>query len=80
MRKKQMNVTIQIHYITIENEGRILQRGSFPLKRRKPEEVAYEFWKWIKREMTVEIELEQVIADGEDITKLVKELEKAPLD
>jgi hypothetical protein len=75
-----MNVIIQIHYITIENNGRILQRGSFLLKRRKPEQVALEFWEWIKREMTVEIKLERVIADGEEITELVKELEKAPLD
>jgi hypothetical protein len=75
-----MNVTIQIHYITIENNGRILQRGSFPLKRKKPEEVAYEFWKWIKKEMPLEIAIEQVIADGEDITELVKELDEAPLD
>jgi hypothetical protein len=75
-----MNVTIQIHYITIENNGRILQRGAFPLKRRKPEEVALEFWRWIKKEMPLEIAIEQVIVDGEDITELVKELDEPPLD
>jgi hypothetical protein len=75
-----MTVVIQIHYIAIENEGRILQRGSFPLKGKKPEQVALEFWKGIKREMTVEVAIEQVIADGEDITELVKELAAAPLD
>jgi hypothetical protein len=75
-----MNVTIQIHYTTIENNGRILQRGSFPLKRRKPEEVAYEFWQWIKKEMPLEIAIEQVIADGEDITEIVKELDETPLE
>jgi hypothetical protein len=75
-----MNITIQIHYIAIENEGRILQRGSFPLKRRKPEDVAYAFWRRIKKEMSLEIAIEQVIADGEDITEIVKELDEAPLD
>jgi hypothetical protein len=75
-----MNVTIQIHYVAIENKNQVLQRGSFPLKGKKPEQVALEFWKRIKSEITVEIELEQVIADGEDITELVKQLEKAPLD
>jgi hypothetical protein len=79
-RMSQMTVTIQIHYITIKNDGRILLRGSFPLKRRKPEEVAYEFWKWIKKEMPVEITIEQVIAEGEDITELVKDLDEAPLN
>jgi hypothetical protein len=30
---------------------------------------------WIKKEIPVHIELKKVIADGEDITDLVKELE-----
>jgi lysylphosphatidylglycerol synthetase-like protein (DUF2156 family) len=75
-----MNVTIQIHYIEVESETGILQRGSFPLKGKKREQVAYNWWRQIKREMTVEIAIEQVIADGEDITELVMKLEKAPLD
>lgn len=73
-----MNVVIDIHYISVENK--VLQGGSFPLKRRKPEEVAYEFWRWIKREHPYECVIEKILADGEDITKLVIELEKAPLE
>jgi hypothetical protein len=74
-----MVVVVQIHYITIENNGRILQRGSFPLKGKKPEQVALEFWKRIKREMNVEVAIEQVIADGKDITELVKALAEGEL-
>lgn len=73
-----MNVVIHIHYIA--NDMGVLRRGSFPLKSRNPEEVAYEWWKQIKRESYVNLELDKVIADGEDITQLVKELEKAPLE
>lgn len=70
-----MNVLIQIFYTT--NDNSVLRRGSYPLKNRKPEEVAYEFWKWIKKEHPYSCELEKVIANGEDITQLVKKLEKA---
>lgn len=73
-----MNVVIKIHYISAENK--VLQSGSFPLKRRKPENVAYEFWKQVKRGMPYGGDLEKVTADGIDITALVIELEKAPLD
>lgn len=73
-----MNVTIQISYIS--NESQVMQRGSFPLKRREPERVAYEWFNQIRREMPFGAEIEKVIADGEDITELVKELDKAPLD
>jgi hypothetical protein len=73
-----MNVTIQIHYVAIENKNRVLQRGSFPLRDKKPEQVALEFWRRIKKEMPLEIAIVQVIADGEDITEVVKELDEAP--
>jgi hypothetical protein len=73
-----MNVVIDIHYITCENK--ILRAGSFPLKRRRKEVVAFEFWRWIKREHPYECEIEKVICDGDDITELVIELEKAPLE
>jgi hypothetical protein len=78
MRKKKMNVSIQIHYLA--NKNKVLQRGAFPLLGCKPELVALEFWRKIKKEMTVDCDLEKVICDNEDITELVKELEKAPLD
>jgi hypothetical protein len=73
MRKRgsNLNVNIEIHYIS---ESKILQRGSFPLKGRKPEQVALQFWKEIKREMPYAKEIELVRVDGEDITELVKEI------
>jgi hypothetical protein len=67
-----MSVLIVIHYISLDNK--VMRRGSFPLKGRKKEAVALEFWKWIKREHPFECELEQVIVDGEDITEKMKEL------
>jgi hypothetical protein len=78
MRMKKMNVLIQIFYTT--NDNSVLRRGNFPLKIRKPEEVAFEFWKLIKKEHPYECELEKVIANGEDVTQLVKNLEKAAHD
>jgi hypothetical protein len=78
MEKKQMNVTIEIHYIT--NGNKVMQRGSFPLRRKKPEEVAFEWFRQIRREMPFGAELEKIIVDGEDVTELVKELDNAPLD
>jgi hypothetical protein len=69
-----LNVSIQIHYIA--NENKVLQRGAFPLRGRKPELVALEFWKWIKGENPYECEIEKVFVDGEDITEKVKELDK----
>lgn len=72
-----MNVAIQITYNT-ENGNSILQQGSFPLKRRMPEQVAMDFWKDIKREMRYGCTIEKVIADGIDITDNVKELENGP--
>jgi hypothetical protein len=75
-----MNITIRIIYTAIEVESKSMRSGSFPLKGRKPEEVAYEFWKWIKSEEPLELVMEKVIVDGEDITEQVKELEKGPLE
>jgi hypothetical protein len=68
-----MNVIIEIHYIS---DSRAVQKGSFPLRGRKPEYVALEFWKQIKTAMSHRAELEKVIVDGDqDITQLVKDLE-----
>ncbi|OIK14261.1 hypothetical protein BIV60_12200 [Bacillus sp. MUM 116] len=72
-----MNVSIELHFIS--NENKVMRRGEFPLRRKRPEEVAFEFWKQIKREMPFGGELVRVKASGEDITELVMELEKAPL-
>jgi hypothetical protein len=68
-----MNVFIQIHY---KAESRGSQQASFPLKGRKIEQVALEWWKQIQKEMSYQLELENIIADGEEITQLVKELEE----
>jgi hypothetical protein len=73
-----MTVLIVIHYKS--NDNKIFRRGSFPLRGKSKEAVALEFWKWIKREMPFECEIEKVIVDGEDITEKVKEMEKAPLE
>lgn len=73
-----MTVLIVIHYISSDNK--IMQRGSFPLRGKKPEEVAYEWLRKIKREMPYYEDVEKILADGEDITEKVRELETAPLD
>ncbi|MBT2653898.1 hypothetical protein J7E81_01385 [Bacillus sp. ISL-18] len=66
-------VNIEIHY---RSASRIMQRGSFPLKGRRPEQVALAFWKEIREEM-YNAQLEQVIANGDqDLTELVIELER----
>jgi hypothetical protein len=73
-----MNVLIQISYISNENE--VLQRGSFPLRGKKKEVAAFQWWRQIRREMPYWPKLVKVLVDGEDITELVKELEKTPLE
>jgi hypothetical protein len=75
---KRMNILIQVFYTS--NDNSVLRRRNYPLKNRKPEEVAYEFWKWIKKEHPYPCELEKVLGNGEDLTQLVKNLEKATLE
>lgn len=73
-----MTVNIRIKYSF--PAGRAQQGGSFPLRGRKPEQIAFEWIRQIKKEVNFE-ELLEVIVDGkEDITEKVLELEKAPLD
>jgi hypothetical protein len=69
-------ITIEIHY---RADSKLMQRASFPLRGRRPERVAYEFWKSIKKEMPYPVVLEEVLAAGEDLTDLVKELERQEL-
>jgi hypothetical protein len=64
-------VMIQIFYRSAASGSLIMQRGDFPLKGKKPESVAYEWWTNIQKEMFV-AGLEQVIIDGEDKTDLIK--------
>ncbi|MEH7011803.1 hypothetical protein V7087_13495 [Neobacillus niacini] len=70
-----MNVLIQISYTT--NDNSVFQKGSFPLKGRKPERVALEFWKWIKSDHPFDCKIEKIMCDGDDVTQLIKDLEKA---
>lgn len=60
-----MNVTIKL--MLLVNGIRIAKGGTFPLRGRKPEIVAIEWIKEIKKEMNVEAIL-KVEADGVDIT------------
>lgn len=73
-----MNVFIQIIFISSDNN--VMIRGTFPLKGRKPEEIAYNWWKQVRRQMPYGGELIKVICDSEDITQKVKEFEKALLN
>lgn len=73
-----MSVTIEIHYKTASSK--IAQGGSFMLNSHKPEQIALNWWKQIKREMSYWAELEKVIINGDqDITELVLNLEKQGL-
>ncbi|TDL65169.1 hypothetical protein E2R56_25150 [Rhodococcus qingshengii] len=69
-----VNVLIQISYISRDNN--VMRRGSFQLNGNSKEKVAFDWWKKIQREMPFGGDLQQVIVDGEDITDLVKALDK----
>jgi hypothetical protein len=69
-----MYVTLQIIYKSAVSGSNILQRGSFPLKGRKPEKIAIEWFREIEREMHVDC-IEQVLCNGEDITPIVKDMD-----
>jgi hypothetical protein len=72
-----MNVSIRIDYIS---SSKISQSGSFPIYRgQKTERVALLWWKELNKETSYRAVLEKVIADGNDITKLVKNLEQEEL-
>jgi hypothetical protein len=71
-----MNITIEIHY---QATSKLMQRASFPSRGRRPEYIAFQFWKEIKKEMPYNVGLEEVLAAGEDITQKVKELERQEL-
>jgi hypothetical protein len=71
-----LNITIEIHY---KADSKLMQRASFQLRGRRPERVALEFWKQIKKEMPYSVVLDEVLAAGEDVTQQVKELERQEL-
>jgi guanylate kinase len=69
-----MNVTIEIHYIAA---SKVSQTSSFQLRGRKPEAVALDLWRNIKKEMSYHAHLDKIILNGDqDITEAVKELEE----
>ncbi len=70
-----MQVTIKIRYNS--PAGIVTQGGTFLLKRRKPEEVAFEWLKQIKSEVYYEGLIEVIVDGDQDITELVREMEKA---
>jgi hypothetical protein len=68
-----MNITIEIHYKALSNGSRC---GIFQLKGRKPETIAYQFWKEINKDMSYRAKLEKVLVNGnQDISESVIRLE-----
>ncbi|MGM0903042.1 MAG: hypothetical protein ACQEXB_18335 [Bacillota bacterium] len=65
------NLAITIRYNS--PAGRVLQQGDFPLKGRKPEQVALDWWKQIQKDVYTD-ELIEVTANGEDITDKIRAL------
>ncbi|MEH7355683.1 hypothetical protein V7150_19325 [Neobacillus drentensis] len=74
-----MTVIIQIHYTSTANTNGY-QKGAIPLRGRKPEQAAYEFWKWIQKQNPLKVTIEQVLCEQEDITELVRELENEEIE
>lgn len=81
-----MEILIEIDYLGMHSE--VSQSGSFGVDPQEfaiePDKeaarVAYGFLQWIKKTMTVQ-KIRKVVYNGEnDITQLVIELEKAPLE
>lgn len=69
-----MYVFLEIQY---KAASRATQSGSFPLRGRKPEKVALEFWKQIQKEMSYHANIEKVMLNSEmDITQLVLDLQE----
>jgi hypothetical protein len=73
-----MNIIINIIYNAPTIDCKSMRSGLFPLRGKSPVEVAFDFWNWIKSEEPLDLELVKVIVDGDqDITELVKKIEKA---
>lgn len=73
-----MNVRIEIKYLT--DGGRAVQAGSFPLKGRKSEDIAFKWLQQIKRQVTYRELISVTVNKEDDITENVRKLEKAPLE
>ncbi len=72
-----MNISIKIRYNS--PAGIVTQGGTFSLKRRRPEQVAMEWLQEIKRQVNYEGLIEVIIDGNQDITNLVREMEKSQL-
>lgn len=70
---ENMNVSIRIDY---KSDSKVSQSAYLPLRGRRAEQVAVQWWNEIKREMSYRAELEIVTADGKDITQLVRDLDE----
>lgn len=73
-----MNIRIQITYLT--EGGRAQQSGTFQSRGKKPEVLAFEWLKQIKRKVNYKDLISVIVDNNVDITDKVIELEKAPLD
>jgi hypothetical protein len=73
-----MDIVIRIDYSVHGNKS--YQQGSFPLRGKKPEDIAYKWWQQIKKEHSYFAELEKVIINmDQDITYKINEIDKASL-
>jgi hypothetical protein len=71
MGRYNLNIIISIRYNS--PAGPVLQQGEFYLKGKKPEEIAFNWWKQIQREVYTD-DLISVEVNGEDITDKIKPL------
>lgn len=70
-----MNISLRIDYVSHGNK--VYQATDLQLRGRPSVEVAYHWWKQIKKDMSYFAELEKVTLNGEqDITQEVKDFEK----
>ncbi|WML45402.1 hypothetical protein [Neobacillus sp. PS3-40] len=71
-----MNVIIQMVYSVHGSKNS--REASFPPRGKRPEELAYDWWKQIKKEMSYFAKLEKVVVNGEqDITETMINMENA---
>jgi hypothetical protein len=74
-----MDIGIRIDYSVHGNKS--YQQGSFSLRGKRPEDIAYNWWKQIKKEHSYWAVLERVIVNGDqDITFKVNEIDNTFLD
>ncbi|MEH7484784.1 hypothetical protein V7157_27685 [Neobacillus drentensis] len=64
-----MNIKIEIHY---KADCRSVQNNSLPLKGRKPEQIALQWWKQIKKEMSHRAELVKEL-ENEEIKRIMND-------